>query len=275
MNNRTDLAIELEKTSRKNNSRAEKIGDTEVVFTVLTENNEYQKPKGTYITVKLRNINLLTDFSAVEKAIEKSLENLLIKAKKSVLVVGLGNREITSDCIGPYTAEKILATRHISEEFSKKIGLERLQKVSVITPSVLGKTGIESSEIVKAVVDKTKPDAVIVIDALCANTVENLFSVIQLCDSGISPGSGVKNTRKELSFATLGVPTVAIGVPTVVEASVLAKELSGKDAVNKLDLLLTPKDTDLLSHRISEILAHALNAFLQPYIDREVLFSLV
>lgn len=275
MNNRTDLAIELEKTSRKNNSRAEKIGDTEVVFTVLTENNEYQKPKGTYITVKLRNINLLTDFSAVEKAIEKSLENLLIKAKKSVLVVGLGNREITSDCIGPYTAEKILATRHISEEFSKKIGLERLQKVSVITPSVLGKTGIESSEIVKAVVDKTKPDAVIVIDALCANTVENLFSVIQLCDSGISPGSGVKNTRKELSFATLGVPTVAIGVPTVVEASVLAKELSGKDAVNKLDLLLTPKDTDLLSHRISEILAHSLNAFLQPYIDREVLFSLV
>ena len=191
------------------------------------------------------------------------------------MVVGIGNREITSDCVGPFTCEKILATRHIVGEFSKTIGLPNLKSVSVITPSVLGKTGIESSETIKAIVEKIKPDAVIVIDALCAKKSENLFSVIQITNSGISPGSGVKNTRKELSKNTLGIPTVAIGVPTVVEASTLVNEFSKKENEKVKELLLTPKDTDLLSHRISEILAHSLNIFLQPDTDREVLLSLV
>ena len=247
----------------------------EIYFTNLQEKNEQGKKAGEYITLKVGNINALTEFCDIEKATVKSLEKLLPKKRESILLIGLGNREITSDCIGPYTAEKILATRHIIGEFSEKIGLSGLKSVSVLEPGVLGKTGIESAETVSAVVNKIKPDAVIVIDALCAKNSENLFSVIQFTNTGISPGSGVKNTRKELSYETLGVPTVAIGVPTVVQANVIAKDLTGSENVPQNDLLLTPKDTDLLSHRISEILARALNIFLQPDTDREILFSLV
>ena len=123
--------------------------------------------------------------------------------------------------------------------------------------------------------DYSSGDAVIVIDALCASKSENLFSVIQLTNSGISPGSGVKNARKELNNNTLGVPTVAIGIPTVVEASTLVKEFSENQKKEINELLLTPKDTDLLSHRISEILAQSLNIFLQPETEREILLNLV
>lgn len=275
MSNRTDLAIEFSKYAEEETAKTKKIGSAELFFTTVNEQNSYKKAAGKYITVRIKDINFLTDFSDIEKAICKSLEMLLPKGVENTLVIGLGNREITSDCIGPFTAEKIFATRHIMGNFCEKLGLSGLKSVAVLETGVLGKTGIESAETVGAVTEKIKPDAVIVIDALCAKNCDNLFSVIQLTNAGISPGSGVKNTRKELSFKTLGIPTVAIGVPTVVEASVIAKELSGKNNIPQKDLLLTPKDTDLLSHRISEILARALNIFLQPDTDKEVLTSLV
>ena len=126
-----------------------------------------------------------------------------------------------------------------------------------------------------AIAEKIKPDLVIIIDALCASDTKNLFSVIQLTNTGISPGSGVKNSRKELSFTTLGVPTVAIGVPTVVEAKTIVENATNFKAKSMENLLLTPKDTDLLSHRISEEIARALNCFLQPDTDREILLALV
>lgn len=275
MNNRTDLATELEKKYINIQKKNIKIGKTSIEFTEIKEEFSNFKKGNRYISIKMGKINYITSFEDIEKAINLSLNELLPKKRENVLVVGLGNREITSDSIGPNTCEKILATRHIVGEFSKNLGIPNLKSVSTITPSVLGKTGIESSETVKAVVEKIKPDAVIVIDALCASKSENLFSVIQLTNSGISPGSGVQNARKELNFNTLGVPTVAIGVPTVVEASTIAREISQKQIEKIKELLLTPKDTDLLSHRISEILAHSLNIFLQPDTDREVLLSLV
>ena len=160
-------------------------------------------------------------------------------------------------------------------KFAENIGLKGLKSVSVIAPNVLGKTGIEVSELVLGAVETVKPDAVIVLDALCSKSVERIFSCIQLCDNGISPGSGVKNARKELSQATLGVPTVAIGVPTVVEAKTVASELSKTSVEQSFDLLLTPKETDLLCERVSELLASALNVFLQPNIDKEIILSLV
>ncbi len=275
MNNRTDLATELEKKYIKIRKKREKIGKISVDFTEIKEEFSSFKKGNQYISINIGNLNYITSFEDIENAINLSLNELLPPKRESVLVVGLGNREITSDSIGPNTCEKILATRHIVGEFSRKLGIPNLKSVSTITPSVLGKTGIESSETVKAVVEKIKPDAVIVIDALCASKSENLFSVIQLTNSGISPGSGVQNSRKELNFNTLGVPTVAIGVPTVVEAATIARELSEKQKEIIKELLLTPKDTDLLSHRISEILAHSLNIFLQPETDREVLLNLV
>ncbi len=275
MNNRTDLATELEKRYVNNQKKNIKIGKTSIEFTEIKEEFSSFKKGNIYVSINIGKIEYLTSFEDIEKAINLGLNELLPKKRESVLIVGLGNREITSDSIGPNTCEKILATRHIVGEFSRNLGIPNLKSVSTITPSVLGKTGIESSETVKAIVEKIKPDAVIVIDALCARKSENLFSVIQLTNSGISPGSGVQNARKELSFKTLGIPTVAIGVPTVVEASTIAREFSQKQNEKIKELLLTPKDTDLLSHRISEILANSLNIFLQPDTEREVLLSLV
>lgn len=274
MTHRTDLAIEFEKIEKSSTCKRFSVGKIEVIFQQLTENNEYNKPQGSYATINTGKIDLLTDFTDTENAIVLCLKKML-KEDDNFLVVGLGNNEIISDCIGPFTSQKILATRHIAGDFAEKIGLKDLKSVAVLTPNVLGKTGIETSETVKAVVNKIKPRAVIVIDALCAKKTENLFSVIQLSSSGISPGSGVKNARKELSKATLGVPTIAIGVPTVVEAKTIVEGYSQKQIKECENLLLTPKETDLLSHKVSEVLANALNLFLQPKIDREIIFTLV
>lgn len=275
MKGRTDLAIEFEERKNKTRLTEENFGEIKVFLTELEEKNPYNKRKGKYATVNIGKIELLPDFRQVEKALLFCLSDLVPKESEKFLVIGLGNREITSDSVGPLVAQKILATRHLKETFLEIPELSGLKCVSVITPSVLGKTGIEASETVLAVVKQIKPDAVIVIDALCANKTENLFSVIQLCDSGISPGSGVKNSRKELSQQILGVPTIAIGVPTVVEASVIAEEITGKKTKDTTELFLTPKDTDLLCTHVSEAIAQALNVFLQPDTDRETVLSLV
>lgn len=275
MNIRTDLAIEIEKIEETPNFSKEKLGEVTITYAQIEQENSFGKPKGKYITLEFEDIEKIVDFSDVDKAIKISLNQLLPKKRDNILVVGLGNNEITSDSVGPQTAQKILATRHIADEFAKKIGLLHLKKISVITPNVLGKTGIEATETVWSITNSIKPDAVIVIDALCSKSVSRLFSTIQMCDSGISPGSGVKNARKELSFKTLGVPVVAVGVPTVVDANTIAFEFTGKQSKTKTDLLVTPKDADILSHRISEVLASSLNVFLQPKIDPQIILSLV
>ena len=271
---RTDLAIEFEKIEKHAQNSGFKVGEIEVVFHDLPEVNDYSKPKGKYATIKMGKVEFLTDFSDVENAIILTLKKM-ITATDNFLIVGLGNDEIISDSIGPFTTKKIIATRHIEANFAKSIGLENLKSVAVITPNVLGKTGIEASDFVKALVKKIKPEAVIVIDALCANNVENLFSVIQLSSSGISPGSGVKNARKELSQATLGVPTIAIGVPTVIEAETVVEKYCNAKLENCENMLFAPKETDILSHKVSEICGKALNVFLQPEIDKEIILSLV
>ena len=263
MQYRTDLAIE----KQSNGIKTEKSRD----FTTYFLENE----KGKYYTIEFKSIEKIADFREIEKGIISALENLFPKKSEKILVVGLGNAEITSDAIGPKTASKILATRHIAGAFAESIGLKNLKSVSVVSPNVLGKTGIEVSETVKGVVDTVKPDAVLVIDALCSKSVERIFSCVQLCDSGISPGSGVKNSRRELSKKTLGVPTVAVGVPTVVDAQTIAFELTGKVAKNPYELIVTPKDADLLISRMAELLSETLNVFLQPQIERDVILQLV
>lgn len=274
MSLRTDLAIEIENI-KKEKEISKKIGQADINFIEISKENSYLKPHGKYATVEFPELQTITDFEDIYNAIQQALGFLLPVKYKNFLVVGLGNSEITSDSIGPNCAQKILATRHIAGEFAKTIGLENLNSVSVIVPNVLGKTGIEVSEIILGVVKHIKPDAVIVIDALCSKSVSRLFNTVQMCDSGISPGSGVKNSRKELSFRTLGVPVIAIGVPTVVEAKTIAAELTGKESKFESDLIVTPKDADLLSHRISEVISTALNIFLQPNVDKEVILSLV
>ncbi len=274
---RTDLAIE-EKTEENGIKILVEENDG-VKFSKIEISDEKTAEKlskriGKYITVEFPDLEKTDNYEPIKVYIKKGVEMLTSGAKK-FLVVGLGNREITADSIGPITAEKLLATRHIAGDFAEKIGLTGLRSTAVCVPNVLGKTGIEAAETVEAIVKKVKPDAVIVIDALASLSIDRLFKTIQITDSGISPGSGVKNSRKELSFKTLNVPVIAIGIPTVVDAMQLAFELTGKQTKTPVDLVVTPKDSDLLTHRLSEILAESLNLFLQPEIDREVLFSLV
>ena len=233
------------------------------------------KPMGSYITLEFPPIYKICDYSELQNSVVSALAQLLPEGKESILIAGLGNTEITPDAVGPLTAKQILATRHISGQFAENIGLKGLKSVSVITPGVLGQTGIETAELIKGAVTAVKPDAVIVIDALAAKSAERLFRTVQLCNTGISPGSGVKNSRRELSEKTLGVPVIALGIPTVTDADTLALELTGKEPERPTDMFVTPKEVDLLVERISELLALSLNRFLQPKIDGEIISQLV
>ena len=278
---RTDLAIELnsrlEREIKGVKNEEKRFGDITLSKTeILSLEGEEKlgKPMGKYITVQFPELLKTADFEPLKIALKESLLCLLSQ-RDNILVVGLGNREITADSIGPFTASKLLATRHISGKFAENIGLSGLKSVAVISPDVLGKTGIESYEIVESVAKKIKPSAIIAIDALAAGSVNRLFRTVQLSNTGISPGSGVKNSRKELSEETLSVPVIGIGVPTVVDAGSLAFELTNKEPSDGTDMIVTPKDCDILCHKISEILSSVLNEFLQPEIDSEIINSLV
>ena len=197
------------------------------------------------------------------------------------MAAGLGNTEITPDALGPAVARGIFATRHIPKELTKAAGLDLLRQVSVITPGVLGQTGIEAGELIKAAAEKIKPAAVIVIDALAAQSGDRLFKTVQLCDTGIAPGSGGGNNRKELnrrgeiSEKTVGVPVIAIGVPTVIDADTLSERLTGISPEKKSEMFVTPKDVDMLTQRLAKLLAEAINMFLQPETDPEIISALV
>ncbi len=277
MLSRTDLAMEIAEEKGKN-IKVEKRGKilfNQLVIEKKEEEEFFKKEKGKYITLEFEDIIKTVDFKPLEREIVEALSSLFEKPFQNILVVGLGNMEITCDSIGPRVAEKIFATRHIREIFSKKEGFSELKSVAVIAPNVLGKTGIETGETIKGIIEKIGADAVIAIDALACRSISRLFKTIQFSSSGISPGAGVKNSRKELSFKTLGVPVIAVGIPTVVDAVSLAEELTGKDAKENNDLILTPKDADILCIKISEVIARAVNIFLQPEIDPEILFELV
>ena len=282
MSIRTDLAIELtENENGEQRGVEEEIkeeGEIKISTVKITSKEGEEavgKPMGSYITLEFPPIYKICDFSELQNAVVLSLTQLLPERRENILIAGLGNTDITPDAVGPFTARQILATRHISGQFAENIGLKGLKSVSVITPGVLGQTGIETAELIKGAVEAVKPDAVIAIDALAAKSTKRLFKTVQLCNTGISPGSGVKNSRQELSEKTLGVPVIAVGIPTVTEADTIALELTGKEPEENSDMLVTPKEVDLLVERISELLAHSLNRFLQPEIEDEIISQLV
>lgn len=279
---RTDLAIEMSGGENEDIKGVEKeyneqgdIKITTVKITSVEGERATGKPMGEYITLEFPPIYKICDFSVLEKTVIGALERLLKGKRENILIAGLGNTEITPDAVGPLTARGILATRHISGQFAEEIGLKGLKSVSVITPGVLGQTGIETAELIKGAISAVRPDVLIVIDALTAGSAERLFRTIQLCNTGISPGSGVKNSRQEISEKNLDIPVIAVGVPTVTDADTLALELTGKEPEKESNMFVTPKDVDLLVDRISEILAQALNLFLQPEIDGDIISRLV
>ena len=191
----------------------------------------------------------------------------------------MGNEEITPDSLGPKTALKVLATRHIQGELARSSGLDRLRPVAVMNTGVTGQTGIETGEYILSVVKRIRPNAVVAIDALASRRLERLGTTLQISDAGISPGAGVGNHRTRINSETIGVPVISIGVPTVVDVRTLAGDLltnigeSADDlpALTK-DMVVIPREIDLLTERASRLLGFALNAALQ---DRFKLSELV
>lgn len=262
MNFRTDLAIEAAINCRPNTEDVTQETRKEGTLTlhhvrILTPQGEAAvgKPRGRYITAELPSLtDHEQDLTAHAAAIGKELAALL-PPEGTVLVVGLGNRAVTPDALGPATADLVLATRHIGGEFARAAGLNDLRPTAVIAPGVLGQTGTESSETVRGVCREIHPAAVIVVDALAAGEVSRLGRTVQLCDSGIAPGSGVGNDRRPLNREVLGVPVIGMGVPTVTDAVI---EGCAEP------IMMTPREVDIMISRAARLLAAAIHSALQP-----------
>lgn len=230
-NIRTDLIVESinnikDNKSIKNNSY--KINNILVETTDIDKNIEkvINKKAGNYVTISFSDITDKTNRKNIEDVLVKELKELLkktnIKEDDSALIIGLGNKMSTPDALGPNVLDNILVTRHL---FLLNEPLEKGYRLtSKLVPSVTGDTGIETEDIIKGVIDYTKPDFIIVIDALAASNLNRVNKTIQMTNAGITPGSGVGNKRKELSFETIGIPVIAIGVPTIVDAVVIVSD---------------------------------------------------
>ena len=219
-----------------------------------------ERPIGTYITMELP--ELLQEEEELqekaEKELEKQLRELLVgKGAEHILVVGLGNREVTADAIGPLTVDQLLITRHLfPKEKEASEQLKKYRKISAIVPGVMAQTGMETMELLRGIVEKIQPDIVLVIDALAARSPKRLNTTIQLTDTGISPGAGVGNNRKELNEITLGCPVIAIGVPTVLDAVTIAKEEVMEEVTQ---FFVMPRNIDSSVQYVSELLAGGIN----------------
>lgn len=283
MNFRTDLAIERREISPHTDDglKVEEHTVDNIKITAIEVLNEIgeraiKKPKGNYITIETP--TSLDGGALVDKDLAKVVTDELNKIipNGSALVCGIGNRSITPDALGPDCISHILATRHIGEELAKSIGFDNLRSVTAISPGVLGQTGIETGEIIRAVIDKTKPDFVIAIDALASRKLSRLGKTIQIADTGIIPGGGVSNSRNELSKKTLGVPVISIGVPTVVDANTLVNDIAENEIEYRgaSEMIVTPKEIDLLIERSARLISHSINCALQPDIDEDSLLIL-
>lgn len=307
VNFRTDLALERREIYRKANqlekeiegieAEEEKVDDKIVVnrVKVTTSNGEEAigKPIGNYITVDLKGLKTATeeDIEKASNVVTKELKELIgqhIGPQDSILVVGLGNEYVTPDALGPKVITQIDVTRHILN-YMPEILDSKTREVSAVSPGVLGTTGIETQEILKGIVENVKPKMLIVIDALASKSIERISSTVQIADTGIVPGAGVGNTRKELSQNSLGIPVIAVGIPTVVDLATitddcldlfitkLQDEAKSNDYLNSLkeqdnyeeikealvpngyNMIVTPKEIDELIENMSSVVARGIN----------------
>lgn len=292
---RTDMADErvkecekegkIEGVSSENINVNDKIKVTKV--RVLNEQGKEKigKEVGTYITIEIKEIEVINqeDLEKASKILSGQIQEL-IKPYKSILVVGLGNIDTTVDSIGPKVIKDLKITRHL-KKYAPDLVDKNVKELSGIAPGVLGTTGIETQEILKGIVEKVNPDVIIAIDALISRDISRLFKTIQISNTGITPGAGVGNTRKEISRQTMGVPVIAIGVPTLVEAATIVadsielianqfeefeqlKNATKEDKYrlmkavlepSKFNLTVTPKEVDDLVDNMKLIIAHGIN----------------
>lgn len=306
-NFRTDLALERRDLYKKANNIEDEVDgieteeekvDEDIKITrvkVLNENGENAigKKVGNYITIDINNLKIAGEeqIQKASEALTKELKELLkkhIEEQEPLLVVGLGNLYVTPDALGPKVVQDIDVTRHILQYMPEALD-KNTRPVSAISPGVLGTTGIETLEILKGIVDNIKPKLLIIIDALASRSIERIGSTVQIADTGIIPGAGVGNTRKELSIETLGIPVVAIGIPTVVEAATIAadsldlfiqkvqEQAKSNDFLNQLqeedkyemikevlapndyNFIVTPKEIDELIENMKDIVARGIN----------------
>ena len=245
---------------------------------ILSEDaaREIGKPQGRYLTLELDALIRREEdaFPRACKALSTLLRELLPRPNDGpVLIAGLGNRMITPDAIGPQTADHVIATRHLVAQ-SPAIFAD-WRPVSALAPGVLGQTGVETGEVICGVLDRVRPAAVIAVDALAAGRLSRLLRTVQLADTGITPGAGVGNARAALNKETLGVPVIAVGVPTVVDGATLAHEISsqlGQPACEALDdlsqpVMITTRDIDHEVADISRMIGYAVNMALHPHLS--------
>lgn len=307
INFRTDLALERRDLYKKANNIANEVEGIETQeedigedikitrVKVLNDNGEKAigKKKGSYITLDIKNLkvasqdNIQKASEALTKELKVLIENLAGE-QEPILVVGLGNLYVTPDALGPKVVQEIDITRHLLTYMPDVLD-KNTRPVSAVSPGVLGTTGIETLEILKGIVDNIQPKLLIVIDALASRSIERISSTVQIADTGIIPGAGVGNQRKELTIDTLGIPVIAIGVPTVVEAATIAadsldlfiqkvqNEAKSNEFLNQLqeedkyemikevlapeeyNFIVTPKEIDDLIENMKDVIARGIN----------------
>ena len=282
---RTDLAVEAienHKTTaalphvRQSDRTLEGFAVHEVRILSEDAAREIGKPQGRYLTLELDALIRREEdaFPRACKALSTLLRELLPHPNDGpVLIAGLGNRMITPDAIGPQTADHVIATRHLVAQ-SPAIFAD-WRPVSALAPGVLGQTGVETGEVICGVLDRVRPAAVIAVDALAAGRLSRLLRTVQLADTGITPGAGVGNARAALNKETLGVPVIAVGVPTVVDGATLAHEISSQlgqpdcEALDDLSqpVMITTRDIDREVADISRMIGYAVNMALHPHLS--------
>lgn len=316
-NARTDLVVEAREMHLKNKVAEIQGTETEteefdygISVTRVTISDEQGakvlgKPKGKYITLELPEKGQVRQEAYEEACRVCALELCRLlsgKGCETVLVAGLGNRGITADSVGPKCVDSVLVTRHLLEYMPEEID-NRLRAVCAVAPGVLGITGIETGEIVKGLVDRIKPSVVIAVDALCSRSMERVNSTIQMSDTGIAPGAGIGNKRMALDEANLGIPVIAIGVPTVIDAATIAGDaidmlvedmkkhsdensplfrmlstIADEDKYSVIKEVLepahgafvvTPKEIDMLVGTVSDIIANGINIAIHEGITLE------
>ena len=313
---RTDLAIEAREIIDKRNKQEQVEIDgvevetrqeeaytlTHVKITDEDGSTQMGKPMGSYITIESPYLkeNSVEERETLIQVVAEELKKLLAPISiQSVLIIGLGNWNVTPDALGPMVVSRVLVTRHLKETLPSEMQ-EKVAPVAAVSPGVMGLTGIETGEIVKGIVEQTQPSVLIAIDALAARKTSRINATIQMSDTGVAPGSGVGNHRMRLDQDSLGIPVIALGVPTVVDAATLVNdtmnhilggmlaqaeegaefytmlsELEDQDKYTMItelldpyteNLFVTPKEVDAVMERLADIVANALNIALHPVI---------
>ena len=289
---RTDLALETTERFAEENAEIRGVEINEeydeekdirtTVVKIVTENGAKSmgRPQGNYITIEAPALSESDEdyHREISEEISNHLRQLVdLEKEKSILVVGLGNREITPDALGPQVIQNLKITRHIIKEYGKAgMGKKKVHQISSLAPGVMAQTGMETMEIIRGVIRETDPDAVIAIDALAARSVRRLNCTIQITDTGINPGSGVCNHRCGLNEETLGIPVIGIGVPTVVDGATIVhdaiahlldnlEEAEMEEFLQELitprlhSMFVTPKDVDETVKRLSYTISEGIN----------------